>query len=329
MKPLHIALLIVGAALAGGLAVKMTEIQPVQPAPVASSPSVRVVAAPAPVLKTAPVIKPTVSEPARDVLPSKPTPIPRRVELAPRRVYVEPVHVEPIHVEPVVRKSKPVALAKVEPPPPPLLPPVRYEPPQVAPTPEPQAVPEPSPAPETPPPAPRRQAILPAGMTVAVRLNESLSSQRGIAGDTFQASLSEPMIVDGLVIAERGARARGRIIGTQRAGRVSGTSSLDLELTMVETSDGQKVEISTVPWTKRGDASYGGDAAKIGGGAVLGAVIGGIAGGGKGAAIGAGAGSILGAGAAAATRGKPVNIPSETVIRFRLASQVTITERQL
>lgn len=110
---------------------------------------------------------------------------------------------------------------------------------------------------------------------------------------------------------------------------MTGTSSLDLELTIVETSDGQKVEISTVPWTKRGDTSYGADAAKVGGGAVLGAIIGAAAGGGKGAAIGAGAGGILGAGAAAASRGKPVNVPSETVIRFRLASRVTIMERQL
>jgi hypothetical protein len=166
-------------------------------------------------------------------------------------------------------------------------------------------------------------------MTIAVRLNESLSSERGIAGDTFNASLSEALLVDGLVIAERGARARGRILGTQRAGRVSGTSSLDLELTMVETADGQKIEISTAPWTKRGDTSYGADAAKIGGGAALGAIIGAATAGGKGAAIGAGAGGVLGAGAAAVSRGKPVNVPSETIIRFRLASRVTITERQL
>jgi hypothetical protein len=62
---------------------------------------------------------------------------------------------------------------------------------------------------------------------------------------------------------------------------------------MVETSDGQKVEISTVPWTQRGDVFYSAN------------------------------------GAATASRGKPVNVPSETVIRFRLAARVTITERQL
>jgi hypothetical protein len=312
MKPLHIGLLIVGAALAGGLAVKMTDLQPV---PVTSSPTIPVV----PVLKKVPV-----SEPAVEPAPPKPSPMPRAIPSAPAPVYVEPVYVEP-----VVPKSKPLVIAKVAPPPPPLLPPVPYPPQPQAALPPPEPPPAPEPAFQPTQPAPHRTATLPAGTTIAVRLNESLSSERGIAGDKFNASLSEPLVVDGLVIAERGARARGLILGTQRAGRVTGTSSLDLELTMVETADGQKIEISTLPWTRRGDTSYGADAAKIGGGAALGAIIGGVAGGGKGAAIGAGAGGVLGAGAAAVSRGKPVNVPSETVIRFRLTSRVTITERPL
>jgi hypothetical protein len=113
----------------------------------------------------------------------------------------------------------------------------------------------------------------------------------------------------------------------QRAGRVSGTSSIELTLSSITTSDGQKIAVSTGPWAKSGDVTHGQDAATIGGGAALGAIIGAIAGGGKGAAIGAGVGAGAGAGTVAATRGKPVSVPSETVIRFRLASTVTITER--
>ena len=72
------------------------------------------------------------------------------------------------------------------------------------------------------------------------------------------------------------------------------------------------------------------DAAKIGGGAALGAVVGAIAGGGTGAAIGAGGGGVPQVpGTMAAMRGKPVNVPAQTIIRFRLATRVTITERQL
>ena len=322
MKPVHAGLLIVGAALAGGLAVKMTEPQPIPVVPTPVPIQVNRVPAPAPAETPAPV------EPA----PAKPSPIPNKVAAAPAPVYVEPVQ------KPPIRKDKPILTARAAPPSantlPPFLLPVPYQPPATQPK---QPEPEPQPQAAATPPEPKvspRQVTLPAGMTVQVRLNESLSSDRGAPGDTFDASLAEPLIADGLVIAERGARAGGRIVDAQKAdaqkaGRLGGTSLVELELTNVVTADGQKIAISTDPWTKRGDTSRGEDAAKIGGGAALGAIIGAIAGGGTGAAIGAGVGGAAGVGTVAATRGKPVNLPSETIIRFRLATRVTIKERQL
>jgi outer membrane lipoprotein SlyB len=56
----------------------------------------------------------------------------------------------------------------------------------------------------------------------------------------------------------------------------------------------------------------------VGGGALFGTLLGALAGGGKGAAIGAAAGGAAGAGAQTVTRGKSVNVPSETVLTFRL-----------
>ena len=165
-------------------------------------------------------------------------------------------------------------------------------------------------------------------MTFKVRLEQSLSSERDFAGDRFQASLAEPFVVDGLVIAERGARVTGRIVESRKAGRLNGTSAIRLAVTTLYTSDGQKVAISTDPWAKQGDSSAGTDAAKIGGGAALGAIIGALAGGGTGAVIGAGVGGGAGLGMVAATRGKPASVPSETVIAFRLATEMTITEQR-
>jgi len=68
-------------------------------------------------------------------------------------------------------------------------------------------------------------------------------------------------------------------------------------------------------------------AEKTGGGAAVGAILGGIFGGGKGAAIGAAAGGGVGAGANAVTRGQQVQIPSETVVRFKLSGPVTVRAR--
>jgi len=178
------------------------------------------------------------------------------------------------------------------------------------------------------PPPPPRQVTLDAGTLISVRLAETLASDRVAADDTFQATLDKPIVVDGLVIAERGARLEGKIADVQQAGRVRGVAALGVELTRLYTSDGQKVDIKTQSFRKTAEKDTKSDAAKIGVGAAVGAAIGAIAGGGKGAAIGAAAGGGAGTGAVMATRGKPAVIEVETRIDFRLAESVTITEKK-
>jgi hypothetical protein len=169
---------------------------------------------------------------------------------------------------------------------------------------------------------------LQAGSLIPSRTVETLSSDRNAVGDTFTATLDQPLVVDGIVIAERGARLEGKIVQSQRAGRLKGVSDLAIALTQVTTSDGQRVMIETDSFEKHGDSSTKENVAKIGGGAALGAIIGAIAGGGKGAAIGTAVGGAAGTAGAAATRGKAVTLPGETRINFRLRNPVTITERQ-
>jgi hypothetical protein len=182
-------------------------------------------------------------------------------------------------------------------------------------------------APEPPPkPEPRSVTINP-GTTLSVRLEESLSTDRSYPGDKFRASLAAPLTVNGLVIAERGARVQGRVAEIDKGGKMQGVSHLALELTSLTTSDGQNVALRTERFRKQAETTHGRDAAKIGGGAALGAIIGAIAGGGKGAAIGAGVGGAAGAGDVALTRGKAAEIPVETKLTFRIADPVTVTER--
>ncbi|MEO7652255.1 MAG: hypothetical protein ABIZ80_17460, partial [Bryobacteraceae bacterium] len=163
---------------------------------------------------------------------------------------------------------------------------------------------------------------------IPVRLIETVSSDRNKPGDNFNASLDSEIVIDGLVIAEKGARVQGRVADTQAAGRVKGVSAISLELTSLTTSDGQRIEIGTDAFTKQGDKSKTSDAAKIGGVAAIGAAIGAIAGGGKGAAIGAGVGGAAGTGGVLGTRGKAAAISSETQLSFRLNHSVTLTERR-
>lgn len=176
------------------------------------------------------------------------------------------------------------------------------------------------------PPAPRKVTV-PAGTLLTVRLTETISTEKNQPGDTFTATLDQPLIVEGLVLAERGARVQGRVLEIERAGRVRGLASLKIHLVRLHTADGQDVEIQTEPFGKTAEATTREDALKVGAGAAIGAAIGAIAGGGKGAAVGAGAGGAAGTGTVLATRGKPAVLASETRLSFRLQEPVTLVER--
>lgn len=338
MKPLHIGLLVFGAALAGGLAMRLAAPpplpagRPARQAPVASNKTPAAAASvPAPAAETSVAAPPALQQVKPEVAPAPPV------------VYSEPPHVEqPARRKPFGENTIAAAHAPphAEPPHSPAIPPIGYKPPADAVTPSieakaamaPAPIPEPVEPPRSEPPhaAPTpRQVALRAGASITIRLVESLSTEGASSGQVFQATLADPLICDGLIVAERGARVTGRITDAKQAGRFGGVSLLELRLINLTTADGQRIAISSDPWLKRGDSAGRGSAAKIGGGAALGAVIGAIAGGGLGAAIGAGAGGGAGAGVAAITGARPVRIPSETVIRFRLASTVKITERQL
>ena len=180
--------------------------------------------------------------------------------------------------------------------------------------------------PPTPPPP--RQVTLNAGMLIPVRLIDGLSTERNHSGDLFTGTLDQPLVVDDLVIAERGARVEGRVVTADPGGKTRGVASLAVQLTRVHLSDGQTISVATDNFEKHAETSHETDAAKVGGGAVIGAVIGAIAGGGKGAAIGAGVGGGAGAGDVLLTRGRPAALPSETKISFRLSGPVSVTERR-
>jgi hypothetical protein len=182
--------------------------------------------------------------------------------------------------------------------------------------------------PLTPPEPPKPHVVtLDAGTLINVRIDDPLASDKNKQGDTFKATLEQPLVVDGFVIAERGSRAEGRVAELEEAGRVKGVARMGIELTSLTTADGQKVDVRTARFFREGDTTKKQDAAKVGIGSAIGAAIGAIAGGGKGAAIGAGAGGAAGGGVVLATRGKPAVLASETKISFRLDEPVTITER--
>lgn len=172
-----------------------------------------------------------------------------------------------------------------------------------------------------------RTVTIPLGTVLHVRLLERLSTESNTEGDEFSATLDAPLIIDGFVIAERGARAEGKVVSADKGGKVKGVAQLSLMLTQFRSSDGQIVKVQTDSFVREAEKSAKKDALKVGIGAGIGAAIGAIAGGGRGAAIGAGAGSAAGTGAVLATRGEPAELASETRLSFRLSAPVAVTEK--
>jgi hypothetical protein len=174
------------------------------------------------------------------------------------------------------------------------------------------------------PAAPARHGVeLVPGTVVAVRLERALSTVRNRAGDTFEATLEEPIVVNDKPVLAEGTRFTGHVTKSTPSGRLEGRAVIGITLDAF-TINGQRYPITTSLDTRRSENHKKRNIEVIGGGTGIGALIGGIAGGGKGAAIGAAVGAGAGTGAAAATGKKDIEIPAETLFRFSLKSAVTI-----
>ena len=180
------------------------------------------------------------------------------------------------------------------------------------------------------PPEPRQphHVTIPAGTTITIRLADALSSKKNQPGDVFSGTLDQPLVVDGFAIAERGARVQGKLADVEQAGHLKGVSQLALQLTKVHTSDGQDIAISTEKFTKELGTPHKEDAKKVGIGAVLGDRNRRYRGWWKRRGDWGRRRSRCGRAARLQrTRGKPVELPVETRLTFRLEQPVTVTER--
>jgi hypothetical protein len=173
-------------------------------------------------------------------------------------------------------------------------------------------------------PVPASITIL-AGKVISVRLNEPLSSDHNHVGDSFTATLDQPIVVDGWVVARRGETIVGSVTAAKKAGRIKGVSQLGLQLTDVTVVDGQQLPMVTELWNGSAGTSHGADAAGVATTTGVGTIIGAAADGGAGAGIGAGAGAAAGIALVLLTRGKPTVLGPETVLSFRLKEPLTIS----
>jgi len=164
---------------------------------------------------------------------------------------------------------------------------------------------------------------LPQGTRVHVTLDQAISSDQNKPGDHFEATVSEPVIVDGKTIIPQGSYAEGLVVDAHRSGRLMGTARLQLALEAVNVN-GQNYNLRTASSWRSGGSHKKRNWAWIAGGAGGGALIGALAGGGKGALIGGPVGAGAGTAVAFLTGKKDIHLRPETLLTFKLAEPVTI-----
>ena len=173
-------------------------------------------------------------------------------------------------------------------------------------------------------PADRTQTVtVPEGTAITATLADAIGTDTSKEGDTFAAHLSNPIAVDGKVVANKGALVKGHVKKVDEPGRVKGKARLELVIDEIQVA-GTSHNIPTEPFIAVANDTHTRDAAEIAGGAGVGAAIGAIAGGKKGAALGAIIGGGTGTTTVLLTKGKQLQLEPETKVNFVLSRDVNL-----
>jgi hypothetical protein len=169
-----------------------------------------------------------------------------------------------------------------------------------------------------------RVVTLQPGTNLTIRLAEALSNSGNHAGDMFHGTLESPLMVDGIVVAGKGAAVLGRVVAARQSHLMHGTPELALTLTQISAMNGRPVPVQTNEWQQVGaHTGLVGKAKRLAGTAV-GSVAGAVS----------GAAKVVGVNSAVANepetsrakRGQVI-VPATTELTFRLAMPVTISEK--
>jgi hypothetical protein len=170
-----------------------------------------------------------------------------------------------------------------------------------------------------------RAVTIPSGTQLSIELASSIGSASSRVEDPVRAVLSRPVLVDGTEALPAGTIVMGHVTSVERPGRVKGRGRIAFRFTSAAPAgSAERIPIRTATVTRLAPATKKEDAAKIGGGAAGGAVIGGILGGGDGAAKGAVVGGAAGTGLVLSTRGRDVTLGPGAALSVRLTEPAAV-----
>lgn len=170
---------------------------------------------------------------------------------------------------------------------------------------------------------PKPAFYLPAGTSLGLVLETSVSSKTSQSGDRVDARLANDLRVGDRLVAAAGSAVRGHVTAAVPSGKVKGRARLAFDFdTLVVGGSEQRIEARAVDITAKN--SHKRDGALIGGGAGAGALIGAIVDGKKGAGIGALLGAGAGTGVVLTNTGKEVTVPAGATISVELTQATRI-----
>jgi len=152
-----------------------------------------------------------------------------------------------------------------------------------------------------------------------------VTSESAQVEDQVVARVTRDLRVGNRVAIPAGSRVEGEVTMVERGGKVKDRARLGVRFTSVVLADGTRVPIETEALIREGSPPGGESVAKIGGGAIAGAIIGGIFGGGKGAVLGGTAGAGAGTTAVMVGGRNAATLPAGTPVTVRVTKPATVT----
>jgi type IV secretory pathway VirB10-like protein len=169
------------------------------------------------------------------------------------------------------------------------------------------------------------ELIVSADSVIGLQLKNTVSSETSQVEDRVEAQVVRDVAVGGRVAIPAGSRVLGAVTVVERGGKVRDRARLGVRFHTLVLGDGTTLQLQTDTVYRDGDSPSGSSAAKMGGAAIGGAIVGAILGGGKGAVIGGATGAAGGTAAVMAGSRRPATMASGSTVTVRVLSPVAVT----
>jgi hypothetical protein len=185
--------------------------------------------------------------------------------------------------------------------------------------------PETPPAPAAPAAPETVELVVPADAVLGLQVERTVTSETARVEDRVEARVTRDVRVGDRVAIPAGSVVQGSVMEVDRGGKIKERARLGIRFHTVVLADGSSLNIRTDSVVREGASPANESAAKIGGAAVGGAILGAILGGGKGAVIGGSVGAAGGTAAQMASGRNPAVLPAGTTVSVRVQQPVTVT----